>query len=152
MPTPISKLEGLIQVRLKVIEKVGKRNNRTLYKCLCYCGNYCYYEASEIKHKRWPRKSCGQCKDAERYHREYHIWEGIRDRCNNSNRISYKNYGGRGIKVCSRWSDFLFFLEDLGFMPDGEYSIERKNVNGNYEPNNCIWMLSTFQNLNKRKL
>jgi hypothetical protein len=152
MPTVIKDLTGRIQGRLKVMYRDGKKGGITRWFCRCYCGMPTHYTTAELNHKVWPRQSCGACKDGVKYHREYHIWEGMRDRCNNPNRRSWPNYGGRGITVCSRWNDFLFFLEDVGLIPDSKnWTVERKNKDGHYEPNNCVWMLDTFQNLNRRK-
>lgn len=82
---------------------------------------------------------------------EYRVWENMKMRCYNSKSDSYKNYGGRGIIVCERWrSSFITFYADMGSKPSLEHSIERKDVNGNYEPINCIWATKAEQALNKR--
>lgn len=81
--------------------------------------------------------------------RTYRIWKAMRTRCNNPNTKFWRNYGGRGIKVCPRWDSFEAFYEDMGACPDG-LSIERKNSNGDYEPSNCCWATRKQQTLNRR--
>lgn len=78
----------------------------------------------------------------------------MKDRCSNLNADSFKNYGGRGIKVCDRWLEkdgkgFLNFLEDMGERPRG-LTLDRRDVNGNYEPSNCRWVNWETQCRNKR--
>lgn len=64
----------------------------------------------------------------------------------------YKNYGGRGIEVCARWQNsFDAFVSDMGPKPTPEHSIERKNNDGNYDPNNCKWATSKEQQQNRRR-
>lgn len=81
--------------------------------------------------------------------RTYSIWKGMRKRCNNKNTKNFSSYGGRGISVCARWSDYALFLADMGEAPLG-HSIDRINVNGNYEPGNCRWVGSKEQANNMR--
>lgn len=82
---------------------------------------------------------------------EYSIWNGIKQRCLNTKSISYKSYGGRGIKVCDRWKkSFPNFLEDMGKRPTNKHSIDRINNNGNYEPSNCRWATIKEQTRNTR--
>lgn len=71
-------------------------------------------------------------------------------RCTKSNDPGYPSYGGRGIAVCERWRKFECFYEDMGNPPGPEYSIDRIDVNGNYEPNNCRWATQSQQNYNRR--
>jgi hypothetical protein len=74
----------------------------------------------------------------------------MKQRCLNYNSKDYTNYGGRGIKVCDRWiNSFINFYNDMGDRPLGT-SIDRIDVNGNYEPSNCRWSTSKEQQNNKR--
>ena len=82
---------------------------------------------------------------------EYNVWAGMKDRTGNSNSAAYKNYGGRGIKVCDRWlSSFSNFIEDMGRRPSDKHTIERVDNDGNYEPRNCIWATRDVQSKNQR--
>lgn len=75
----------------------------------------------------------------------------MRERCANESHKSFHNYGGRGIKVCARWVDsFATFIADMGEPPDRSYSIDRNDVNGDYEPGNCSWKTSAQQARNRR--
>lgn len=73
----------------------------------------------------------------------------MKARCDNANHADYPQYGERGIKVCKRWHKFEHFLADMGTRPEG-MTIERRNVNGNYTPKNCLWATHKQQAINKR--
>src|SRR3954471_24272296 len=80
----------------------------------------------------------------------YNSWRGMIWRCENPNASRWKQYGGRGIRVCERWRrSFKDFLADMGERPEG-YTLGRIDVNGNYEPDNCQWETQLQQDLNKQ--
>ncbi len=82
---------------------------------------------------------------------EYQAWLDIKARCLNSNHESYKYYGGRGIKIRSRWKkSFKCFLQDIGKKPGNSFSIDRIDNNGNYQPGNCKWSTQKQQMRNTR--
>lgn len=81
---------------------------------------------------------------------EYKTWHHMKLRCLNPKMTGYENYGGRGIKVCDRWKDFRNFYKDMGTKPTAEHSIDRIDVNGDYELSNCRWATPLQQQYNKR--
>lgn len=126
------------------------------YICKCECGKIKSIAGAELRRGR--SKSCG-CLQLESvskhnmsYSRLYGIWGGMKDRCYNKNEKHYKEYGFRGISVCKEWKeDFNSFYEWA--MSNGyseKLTIDRIDVNGDYEPNNCRWITKEEQNRNKR--
>ncbi len=82
---------------------------------------------------------------------EYASWYGMHSRCSNPKTDRYKDYGGRGVRVCERWKDFLTFLADMGPKPSPEHTLDRFPDNdGNYEPGNCRWATPAEQGRNRR--
>lgn len=73
----------------------------------------------------------------------------MRMRCENPAATNYQNYGARGIRVCDRWQDFHSFASDVGSRPDG-HTLDREDVDGDYEPDNCSWATHKAQLRNKR--
>ena len=91
-------------------------------------------------------------KHGKRNSAEYNTWRSIKKRCYKLNNASYKDYGGRGITMCDRWFDsFENFFADIGPRPSPKHSIDRIDVNGNYEPSNCRWATVLQQVTNKRR-
>ena len=87
-----------------------------------------------------------------KHHPLYDTWATMKKRCSNPNHISYKNYGGRGIKVCERWlgvEGFKNFLADMGERPEG-YTLDRKDNDEDYTPENCKWSSRKEQLFNRR--
>ena len=129
-----------------------------LYRC--YCGNEFKALVNNIKNEH--TKSCGchrikQLGDLARKHslsnhRLYSIWTGIIRRCTDTNDIKYKDYGGRGISVCDRWLSVDNFIDDMYPTFAEGLTIDRINVNSNYEKSNCRWADIHTQNRNTRKL
>lgn len=99
---------------------------------------------------------CRECRKIEKItfaekHPLAYIWGNIKKRCYNPNNPKYKDYGGRGIKMCEAWlSSYEQFAKDMGPRPSLRHSIERKDNNGDYCPENCQWETSRKQGLNKR--
>ena len=136
--------------RLKVINRVGFQNGRTIWNCICDCGNECNVSSHDLKSGN--KKSCGclqreRAKEAsqthglskERIHKE---WRGILHRCKNPSASHYENYGGRGITVCDEWKeDFMAFYE--WSMQNGyadNLTLDRKDNDKGYSPDNCRWV------------
>jgi hypothetical protein len=144
-----------------------ERKAGTYWECLCDCGEKKVILYSSLA--RGDSKSCG-CWAREstkvrntkhgytandkknKHYRTYSIWQGVKNRCYNKNVKAYKHYGGRGIKVCPSWLEsFENFLKDMGNPPAG-YSIERVDVNGDYEPGNCKWVHPSERSINRQNV
>jgi hypothetical protein len=142
--------------KLLTVKKVGLRFSNMHWKFLCDCGGTTITSGSAVYKGRI--KSCGCGKIIKKTHGdtkslEYKTWLSMRKRCNQIKSISYKYYGGRGIKICDRWSSengYQNFLADMGRKPTEKHTIDRIDVNGNYEPSNCRWATKQQQEENKR--
>jgi hypothetical protein len=166
--------EGDVFGRLTVLNEEPKRMKLSgklvrRFKLKCNCGNYLITDLRYLSDGR--TTSCG-CYNKEKlieasiklgettkngkrsYTPEYQSWRCMRDRCLYPGNNRWQHYGGRGITICERWLNvkdgYKNFLEDMGRKPDPSYSIDRIDVDGNYEPDNCRWADNKTQMKNRR--
>lgn len=157
----ISEMIGRRFGRLIVIEFIERKLTHIFFKCKCDCGNYTVVSSNNLRRNHVQSCGCLQRERASNYHfkhgeslnktTEYRTWKLIKYRCSNINDKKYSHYGGRGVTMCKEWMEsFETFLKDMGRKPCHNYSIERIDVNGNYDKNNCKWATNYEQNRNKR--
>lgn len=144
-----------------VLELIGKMQGKYIWRCRCDCGTVKDLDRSRLG----ATKSCGcfrvlRLREAIRTHGqsvnrtpEYNAWANMLSRCK-PNSPDYKHYGKNNISVCESWHSFENFFRDMGEKPTPKrnYSIERINVLGNYEPSNCKWATQEEQCQNQRDL
>lgn len=162
-------------VSASVLDMIGRRFGRwtvenyygrsdtgsgTLFSCVCDCGTKRNVNGYYLRGGR--STSCG-CYQREvvkkpRTHgytvggkikKTYTAWQGMFSRCYLPHAREYRWYGGKGIKVCARWSEFENFLSDMGEAPE-DMTLDRINGDGNYEPENCRWATWEVQLANRR--
>lgn len=157
-------LSGQCFNQLTVLSLCKERNafGKFQWLCRCTCGKELMVHTGALTTGN--TKSCG-CRRVEKSTEngkankkhgltgcpEYKAWQSMKDRCYNKDNQNYHNYGERGIVVCERWlRSFWDFYKDMGKRPGSGYSLDRKDVNGNYEPDNCRWATAEEQSNNKR--
>lgn len=152
---------GRLFVHNAAPDLVTPRRTRAQWLCWCDCGREVTVRSDHLA--SGAVQSCG-CFGAERRRaassianfkhgmvgtQTYRSWSGMVQRCTNPKNPKFDAYGGRGISVCPRWFEFSNFLADMGPSPEG-HSIDRIDVNGNYEPGNCRWADAVTQRANRR--
>lgn len=134
--------------------------HRRYFHCVCVCGKERGVTLTGLRTGKSTSCGCYASEVKSRVHKkhgmygtsEYQAYHGMIRRCTDPKRHDYPNYGGRGIKVCERWLEgFENFFADMGRKLVSTLTIERRDVNGNYCPENCYWASKEQQQRNTRR-
>ena len=152
-------MKQIIRKELVLLKDLGMLypNNTAKYKVKfgiyeCFCGIEFKANSYSVKHKLVISCGCIKKTHGLTYHRLYKTWKSMMQRCNNQKIATYKYYGGRGIKICDRWEDIKNFINDMYPSFQEGKTLDRIDVNGNYEPSNCRWVDNFVQARNTRRL
>lgn len=126
--------------------------------CKCSCGSIAHVSSGNLTSGLSTNCGCKRIKTLQEKNkthgmsktRVYKIWAGMIQRCTNPNRQAYKHYGSRGISVCERWMTFENFFKDMGHPTSDAHTLERKNNELGYSPDNCEWATMLVQSRNSR--
>jgi hypothetical protein len=148
-------LKGKQFGRLKVKERAGvDKGGNALWLCECICGKFTIVRSQHLRNNETQSCGCLSKQNALKYGesktRIGMIWRAMINRCCSERNPNYKHYGGRGISVCDEWLNYYNFRDwstSNGY--EDNLTLERKNVNGNYEPNNCKWATMKEQENNR---
>lgn len=152
MGRKIKDLTGQRYGILTVVSMAGHQGDAITWNCLCDCGKTSVVQGKNLQSGATRSCGCQHVKHQKTGTRLYRIWNGMKSRCSNSTHPGYSHYGGRGITVCDEWknSSKAFFEWALANGYEDHLTIDRIDVNGNYEPSNCRWVTQRVQCSNKR--
>lgn len=160
--------------KLTVLSFKERKSGRTYWNCKCECGEKtiargdkltsgakvscgCVLKQNKMNIRLYGRRDGGKITHNMSNTRFYDIWKGMKQRCLNVNNKDYSNYGARGITICEKWMTFENFKNDMlenyykhaDQYGEKDTTIDRIDVDGNYEPDNCRWSTQKVQHHNK---